>query len=148
MLPNKYPQRIFWCLVATFWLKDFKIWAFLGSILKPKINIIFMKIVPLSEYQISRTFSLLTLLMSVILEKVYLVKMAPIFECFNQIVLQDIWKSIEDVRQSGCKNILNFTCLTMKFHTSLHRYLYIQFLKMNVITLVNKHYGNGMSLRG
>ena len=82
---------------------------------RPNINLIFLKIIFLSEYQIRRTTFVNPIFKSSVVKKVYLGKMCPIFDdpasnCFTR------YQKILWVCSLGSKNLLNFTCLTMKFH--------------------------------
>ena len=71
------------------------------------------------EQLLLKTFSI-----SIILKKVYLVKICPIFADSASNLLTRYWK-ILSVCSLGSKNQLNFTWLTMKFHNPNHAIIHV-----------------------
>ena len=86
-----------------------------GQFLWPNINLIFLKIIFLSEYQIRRPTFVNNIFNFNDCLKVYLAKMCPIFDDSASNCLTR-YQKILWVCSLGSKNLLNFTCLTMKFH--------------------------------
>ena len=125
LVTNEHPERICLYLVREFDYEPSKIGHFQisKSIFGANCDLIFLKQKFLFEYQIRRTTFIKSMYFFDQSEKLYLVKMSPIFDGSSSNCLTR-YKQI----LSGCSfvtiKLLNFTRLTMKCHDRGHATVY------------------------
>ena len=122
---NELPQRIFWYLVRQLDWKQSKngCLKFSKLIFWPKINLIIVKMIFVLGYQTRRTKFSNNISSFFIFIKFYFVKMCPLFVGSQLSCLAKYQKTLCEC-SFGCKNLLNFTWHTIRFHNCHHTNLH------------------------